>query len=199
LESGERSRVVWLRVGGEEWEVYVDAMRPPQDLVIFGAGHDAIPMVRLARSLQMRVRVVDSRAQFGTRERFPEADEVIVAGGEEVGERVGIGTESYVVIMTHNFNYDLEYLRAVLRRRPRYLGLLGPKARTRRILEELEARGERIGREEAMRIHTPVGLDIGADSPEEIACSVLAEIVAFKNRRSGGPLVEKGEPLVRAA
>jgi len=185
LEKG-LSRVATYALDPGTVEAFIEVVQPPLPLVICGAGHDAIPVVRLARSLGWRVTVADSRPAYATKERFPEADEVVLTPPEEVAERVPLDHRTYVVIMTHNYNHDLKLLRAILPIPVRYIGVLGPRARTERLLRELQEQGVEIPAERYGRIYSPVGLNIGADTPEEIALAILAEIQAVRTGRGAG-------------
>jgi xanthine/CO dehydrogenase XdhC/CoxF family maturation factor len=178
-----------------ELEVLVEPLMPPLPLVLFGAGPDAVPVVRLARHLGWHVTVVDHRPAFASADRFPEADAVVLAHPAEITSRLDLGPHTAAVVMTHKYLHDIELLRHLLPLTLRYLGLLGPKTRSRRLLDELEQQGTRPCDELHPRIHGPVGLDVGAETPEEIALSMLAEIQAVRTRRRGGFLSEREGPL----
>ena len=174
-------------------EVWIEALSPPQSLVIFGAGHDAPPLVRLAKELGWHVTVADPRPAYATTERFPQADAVHAVSPQEALSVVTIDARTAVVLLTHNYHQDLALLERLLPLSPRYLGVLGPKRRTERLLAELPAA---LQTDEALsRLHSPVGLDIGADSPELIALSILAEIQAVTAGRPGGFLRERPGPI----
>lgn len=164
-------------------EVFIEVIAPPLPLLVCGAGHDAIPLVRLAHELGWWVTVTDRRPAYATRERFPEADEVIVAEDPEIPHKTRIDRHTFAVVMTHNFLHDLAILRALLGTPARYIGLLGPRARTDKLLAELEKAGVRLDDRERARLYGPVGLDVGAESPEEIALSILTEIQAIRSGR----------------
>ena len=164
-------------------EVFIEVLAPPLPLLVCGAGHDAIPLVRLAHELGWWVTVTDRRPAYATRERFPEADEVIVAEDAEIPHKARIDRDTFAVVMTHNFLHDLTILRALLGTPARYVGLLGPRARTDKLLAELEKAGVRLDDRERARLYGPVGLDVGAESPEEIALSILTEIQAVRSGR----------------
>jgi xanthine dehydrogenase accessory factor len=160
---------------------------------VCGAGHDAIPLVRAASLLGWRTIVVDDRPAFLTRERFPEAAGLIaVDAPEDAAKAAPIDGRTFVVVMTHNFLRDKGYLRGLLDSPAAYVGMLGPAARTERLLMELRDEGSSGTRD---RIHGPAGLDLGAEGPEEIAQSILAEIVAVKRGRHGGFLKERPGPI----
>jgi xanthine/CO dehydrogenase XdhC/CoxF family maturation factor len=139
--------------------------------------------------------VADSRPAFATRERVPEADEVFLVEDREVPAVARIDPHTFVVVMTHNFLHDLELIRGLLATPARYIGLLGPRARTDKLLAELAKQGGVLDDAQRARLYGPVGLDTGADSPEEIALSILAEILAVHNGRPAASLRDRRGPL----
>jgi xanthine dehydrogenase accessory factor len=175
---------------------FVEVLDPPLRLLICGAGHDAIPMVRTAAGLGWNAVVVDDRPGFLTSERYPEAAGFIhVEAPEDVAKTAPIDAHTCAVVMTHNFLRDKEYLRALLSSPVSYIGMLGPAARTERLLMELRDEGVQITEADRARIHGPAGLDLGSEGPEEIAQSIAAEIVAVRHARSGGFLKERPGPI----
>ncbi len=175
--------------------VFHQTVPPPQALVIFGAGDDAQPLVSFAKELGWQVTIVDPRPAFATPERFPAADAVIVARPEEAPARLALGADTLAVIMTHHYRHDLPLLRALLPRPLAYLGLLGPKKRTEKILSDLVADGLVLTPAMRARLHAPVGLDLGADNPGEVALAILAEMKASLTGRDGRPLRERALPI----
>jgi xanthine dehydrogenase accessory factor len=198
--EARRSAVVSLESARGPAEVFVEVLAPPLPLLVCGAGHDVIPLVRLAHELGWWVMVADSRPAYARRERFPGADEVVLAADEEVPQKVRIDRHTFVVVMTHNFLHDRRLLRGLLATPARYIGLLGPRARTDRLLAELARDGVNVSDGQRARLFGPVGVDLGAESPEEIALSILAEILALHNGRPKvASLRERGGPIhVRA-
>jgi xanthine/CO dehydrogenase XdhC/CoxF family maturation factor len=178
--------------GGQRYLLEILTARP--SLVVCGAGHDAVPLVKLASELGFDVTVVDERRQFLSRERFPEAATLIHCAPADVAERVPLSPGTAVVIMSHNYLRDVDYLRSVLSRPTAYVGCLGPGERLERMMKDLEASGLHLEPSDLTHVHGPAGLDIGADGPVEIAWSVLSEILAVKRSRSGIPLVERKGP-----
>jgi xanthine/CO dehydrogenase XdhC/CoxF family maturation factor len=176
-------------------EVFIEVIQPPVPLMIFGAGHDAIPLVRLAQELGWYVTVVDSRQADATRERFPSADEVILSRPESIGDRIGLNNRTVAVVMTHNYLHDLEILKTLLPSPVRYLGILGPKSRTEKLFQDLQEQGITPTENQLQHLYSPVGLDIGADTPEEIALSIVAEIQGVLANHSGGSLRNKLGPI----
>ena len=165
-------------------------------LLVCGAGHDAIPLVRAARGIGWKPIVVDDRPGFLNSERFPDATGFVhVEAPEHVAKTATIDPRTHVVVMTHNFLRDKEYLRSLLDSSAGYIGMLGPWARTHRLLTELAEEGVEITDADRERIHGPAGLDLGAEGPEEIAQAIVAEIVAAKHGRPGGFLKERPGPI----
>jgi xanthine dehydrogenase accessory factor len=194
IEAG-RAATCRLEVTGGVGEVFVEVVTPPVPLLICGAGHDALPLARLAHELGWWVMVADSRPAFATQDRFPWADQVILAEDREVATKADIDRHTFVVVMTHNYLHDLNILRGVLRTRARYIGLLGPRARTDKLLAELAKEGVSLDDAQRARLYGPVGVDTGADSPEEIALSITAEILAVQNGRTTASLRDRRGPL----
>ena len=193
LLTTERSEI---RTLAEGIRAFVEILDPPLRLVICGAGHDAVPLVRAASLLGWNVTVVDDRPAFLNRERFPEAHGFAsVDDPSEVAEAVTVDARTFVVVMTHNFLRDKAYLRGLLTTDARYVAMLGPAARTQRLLMELEEEGSPITDEGRSRIHGPAGLDLGAEGPEEIAQAIIGEIVAVRRGRDGGFLKERPTPI----
>jgi xanthine dehydrogenase accessory factor len=174
-------------VGGTR--LYFERHAPPLTLVIFGATHVAMPLVSLGGVLGLRTVVVDGRDRFATRDRFPGADELLVGMPSELAERMPLGRESLVVLLSHDYKYDLPVLKAVLASEAAYVGVLGSRRRGRALLDFLAGEGVPAG--QLARVRIPVGLDIGGTTPEEIALSVLAEAVAVHHGRGGGPMRDR--------
>lgn len=180
-------------VDGGTVKVFVETLLPPVPLVIFGAGHDALPVVVLARGLGWHTEVVDPQARLATRSRFAAADRVTLARPEEVAAQVSITPRTLTLLMSHNYSHDLTLLRFLLSSPARYIGVMGPRKRTERMLSELATTEEQLRLEEAglARLHSPAGLDIGANAPAEIALSIVAEMRAVLDGRRGGMLRER--------
>lgn len=176
-------------------EVFIEVIQPPVPLMIFGAGHDVVSLVRLAQELGWYVTVVDSRQDDATRERFPSVDEVVLCRPEAISASVPLNNHTMAVVMTHNYLHDLELLKTLLPSPVRYLGILGPKNRTEKLLQDLQEQGITPTEQQRQRLYSPVGLDIGADTPEEIALSIVAEIQAVLTNHSGASLRNKLGPI----
>jgi xanthine/CO dehydrogenase XdhC/CoxF family maturation factor len=168
-----------------EWgevEVFLEYLAPPRRLVVFGAGHDVQPLVRMASLLGWTVTVVDGRSHFARAERFPEAERVVCAHPREPLPP-GVHLDgAAVAIMTHSLTQDFHWLQAALGSGAAYIGQLGPRDRTERLLADMGALPA------LDRLHYPMGLDLGGDTPESVAMAILAEITAVFNGRQGGPL-----------
>jgi xanthine dehydrogenase accessory factor len=193
LLAAERSEIRTF-AGGVR--AFVEVLEPPLRLVICGAGHDAIPLVRAASILGWNAVVVDDRPAFLNEERYPGAHGfVAVDDPEDVAKMAPIDQRTFAVVMTHNYLRDKAYLRSLLGSPAPYIAMLGPAARTQRLLMDLAEEGVSITEEQRSRIHGPAGLDLGADGPEEIAGAIVAEIVAVKRGRGGGFLKERPGPI----
>ncbi|MDR7447240.1 MAG: XdhC family protein [Armatimonadota bacterium] len=181
------------RAAADAYELFAEPILPPPRLVVCGAGHDAIPVVHFAAELGLRPVVVDRREKFLTRERFPQAHGFLHTEFPLAAQAVRPDGRTFVVIMTHNYLHDRDLLRSFLTYHsfPAYVGVLGPRQRTQKILQELAESGVVPSAEQRQRLFTPVGLDIGAEGPEQIALAILAEILAARNGRSGGSLRDR--------
>src|SRR5438093_2624075 len=161
--------------------VFFDVLVPPPQLVVLGAGDDARPLVRFAADVGFRVVVVARRAGYLTRERFPSAAALVESAGDELEAALPLDAECYAVVMNHNFADDQAYVRALLKAPVAYVGMLGPRQRTERILRNLSAEGST----DEGRVYGPVGLDIGTDGAVQVALAVIEEILAVSlGRRS---------------
>ena len=184
-----RSGTSTLEQASGATRLYFEVHAPPSTLVVFGATHVAMPLVEMARVLGLRTVVVDGRERFATRERFPTADELIVGMPSEIAERLPLGAHSLVVLLSHDYKYDLPVLRAVLASEAVYVGCLGSARRGKAMLEFLADEGVPSAQLERVRI--PVGLDIGARSASEIALSVLSEALEVDRGRAGGAMRDR--------
>ena len=175
-------------------QVLLELVEPPLALTVCGAGPDAEPLVTLAANLGWAPVVFDHRAAFARPERFPGAARVATGAREEFAAVVPPRAGEVAVLMTHSYPTDLAYLEQLAPRDLRYVGVLGPRRRLERLLEELGERAPAAG-----ALYGPAGLDIGADTPAEIALSIVAEIRAVLAGRGGAPLRERPEPIHSAA
>jgi xanthine dehydrogenase accessory factor len=174
-----------------EYIGFLQFLKPSISLVIVGAGNDAIPLTKLAGVLGWTITVLDGRANYAVPERFPDAKRVIVARPEEVLHQVLIDENTVMVLMTHNYNYDIALLKFILPISLNYIGMLGPKKKLDRMINELEDSGAKISNEQLKNIYGPVGLDIGSETPEEIALAIMAEIKAVLSHRNGCSLKQR--------
>jgi xanthine/CO dehydrogenase XdhC/CoxF family maturation factor len=173
--------------------VFLEWVRPPVRLTVYGAGNDVQPLVRFAAALGWRVRVLDGRPALVTAARFPEAESVAVLPLTEVPTQ--LASQEFVLLMTHNYPYELAVMRHLLSAPPLYIGLLGPRKKAEQMLADLRAEGyETEGLIDGC-LHSPVGLSIGAETPEEIAVSIVAEMQAVLTRREGGFLRDAPGPI----
>jgi len=186
---------------GGQMQVYIEPIEPAPHLYIVGAGHVAQHLARVAKPVGFRTHVLDDREKFANRERFPDADEITVDSIPEWLHRADVPSHAYVVVVTRGHRHDLDALRALAARDLRYLGLIGSKAKVKRIYDALVA--EAMPLECLCRVHAPIGLDIGAITPEEIAVSILAELIAVRRGKieephvAGASLQWKRMPAVR--
>lgn len=190
-----QSTVKHYQLAAGSAEVFIEVLQPPVPLVIFGAGHDAIPVVRFAKELGWHVTVVDSRPAYATKEQLPLADVVLLSRPGVLDEDVRIDDRTVAVVMTHNYLHDQELLKTLLPSPLPYLGVLGPKKRIAQLLQELLEQGIIPTVEQIQHLYSPIGLDIGADTPEAIALAILAEIQAVLANRSGGLLRNRVGPI----
>src|SRR5260370_22948315 len=165
--------------GTETYDIFIEGFPPPPTLIIVGAGHIAIPLTTFAKTLNYRVEVVDARAAFATRECFPHADELIVEWPDEVLERMDLNPSTSVAVLTHDPKFDEPTLKVVLSRQVGYVGAIGSRKTGEERNERLKKQG--FTDEKISRIHGPIGLNIRATSPEEIAHAIIAEIVAARH------------------
>ena len=175
--------------------VFYETILPPPALLIFGAGDDAQPLAQLAQPLGWAVTIADPRAAFATAARFPTADRIIVAPAAELVARIAPEPGALAVVMTHHYIHDVPLLRDLLPLDLAYLGLLGPKKRAERILADLARAGLAPTPAQRARLHAPVGLDLGAETPAEVALSILAEIRATLGSRDARPLRDRTAPI----
>lgn len=166
--------------------VFLEPFPRPPELYIFGGSHVAIPLTRLASATGFRVTVVDARSKFADRERFPEARRVIHAWPDEVLKDLPMDGSTYVVILTHDPKFDDPTITAALKGRPRYIGAIGSKKTHRDRVARLTAAG--VNPAEIERVHAPIGLDLGAQTAEETALAILAQMVAVRHGKQGGPM-----------
>jgi xanthine dehydrogenase accessory factor len=168
----------------------LEAVLPPPRLLVMGAGHISVPLARMGKMMGFSVAVLDDRPSFANRERFPEAEVVLAADFSEGIKRLDIDRSSYVVLVTRGHRHDVDCLRELAGSDLAYLGMIGSRRRVRAVFDLLTEEG--VPRERLERVHAPIGLDIGARTPEEIALSIMAEVVKVHRGGRAASLREAG-------
>ena len=185
-----KSQVLDIETGAGPVRALLEVLAPPLRLVVYGAGNDAQPLVHLAAALGWHVTVLDGRPNLATSARFPEAAAVRIVPVREL-EKLVPDAGAYHVLLSHNYAYDLAALQTLLPAATPYIGLLGPRAKADRLLQELELSASEAADVLQNRLHSPIGLDLGSETPEEIALAIVAEIQARRHQRNGRPLRER--------
>jgi xanthine dehydrogenase accessory factor len=193
MSSGTVSGPISCDLGDGVAAVFVEHLVPPTCLMVFGAGADALPIVELAQGLGWSVEVVDPQSRPLSRDRFAIADKVTLVRPEEGAGSVTVTSRTLAIVMSHDYVSDRRLLHFLLESPARYIGVMGPRKRTERMLEEIaSAEPELISeRSDMERVYAPIGLDIAANSPAEVALSIVAEMRAVLNGRSGGTLRDR--------
>ncbi len=176
---------------GDKFTCFIELLEPTISLVIFGAGNDAIPLVQLANVLGWHITLIDGRANYAVPARFPLVKRIIIAKPEQALQQLTIDNRAIFVLMTHNYNYDVAILKQLVPLQLSYVACLGPKKRLDRMLDELKGEDLNITDEQLKSIYGPAGLDIGAETSDEIALSILSEMQAVLKKRRGTSLREK--------
>ena len=174
-----------------EVEALIEYIAPPVSLVIVGAGNDVQPLVKMVEILGWEITIAEGRATHATKKRFPKAKQILVGKPEQVFKDIKIDYQTYFVLITHNYKYDLAMLKLLLQTDCNYIGILGPKTKLNRMLDDLSDEGIKVTEEQLNRIYGPIGLDIGAETSEEIALSIIAEIKAMMSGKTGTSLKYK--------
>ncbi len=174
---------------------FYEVIKPSLSLIIVGAGNDAIPLAQIGYTLGWTVTVADGRPAYCSATRFPTADELITGKPEHCFNQLTIDERTAVVLMTHNYNYDIQLMTRLMQLEFPYIGLLGPKKKLHRMLDELMDQGHHYTEAELSKLHGPTGLDIGALTPEEIALSIAAEIQSVMAGKRAGSLRERQLPI----
>lgn len=176
-------------------DVFIERIDPGIELVIFGAGYDVIPVAKMARDLGWQVTVTDDCIAHLSPKRFPVATCVLYANRDVVIDQLTITSRTAAVLMSHNFNYDRAVLEKLLTTDVPYIGMLGPRKRFDKMQDEFNKAGLHYSKASLGRVHAPIGLDVGAETPDEIALSIMAEIKAFFTKGAGGFLKDKTGPI----
>jgi xanthine dehydrogenase accessory factor len=162
-------------------DVSIEVIQPPPQLTIFGAGRDVLPLAQFAKALGWQITIVDYRSLATTPDRFPMADRIILTRRAAIDRQVKLSANTIAVVMTHNYLDDLEILRSLFTTPTRYIGVLGARQRTAKLIQDLV-----ITPEQFQQLHAPIGLDLGAETPEEIAIAIIAEIQAVITDHTAG-------------
>ncbi len=194
--QNRQSQFVVFQAAGKEIHAFIEVMLPPPALVLVGAGNDAQVLAQMAEVLGWDITIVDGRPTHAKAERFGSACQVIVSKPEHVLEALPEARETAFVLMTHNYNYDLAVLKLLLTRpHTYYIGILGPKKKYQRMIDDLAEEGIVLSANQIEKIYAPVGLELGADTPAEIGLSILAEIQAVLTRSSATHLRDRHAPI----
>lgn len=190
-----RPAICQYETDGQMAEVLIETLHPGVQLVIFGGGFDAAPITTMAKSLGWSATVTDDCvAHLGTK-RFPDAENVSLCYRDKVSTDIIFKRFSAAVLMSHNYKYDYAVLKELIKNPPAYLGVMGPKKRFDKMIVQLKEEGVYPGDDWAEKVHSPVGLDLGAETPDEIALSVISEIQAFFSQARGGYLKDFDGPI----
>lgn len=181
--------------GAQNLTAFVELLKPPVALVVLGAGNDIKPLVQIAHVLGWETTVADGRHNYATADRFPLAHRVLISKPEQVLPQISVDSQTVFLLMTHNYNYDLAMLRQLIPLNISYIGALGPKKKLDRMLEELQEENIHLKTAQKQKIYGPTGLDLGAETPEEIALSIIAEIKAVLANKPGGSLRNKPDVI----
>jgi xanthine dehydrogenase accessory factor len=178
----EKSKLIAVALPGGRLQVFFEVMLSPPKLIVVGAGHIALPLVKIAKVLDFHVVVIDDRLLYANRERFPDADDVLVGDMAQMLKEMTITPSCYIVLITRGHKYDEPCLRVVLGSKAKYIGMIGSRRRIKACFQRFRDQ-EKVAEELIETIYAPIGLDIATETPAEIALSILAEII--KVRRGG--------------
>lgn len=193
--EGPRVHRLEAKGGAGAYEVMIELVEAPITLLIVGGGHIGLSLATIGEHVGFSVAVLDDREMFANLERFPMADKVMAGDFTELLAGFPIGPNTYIVMVSRGHKQDETALRAVVSRGAAYVGMIGSKRRVSTVLRHLAAEGFDI--EDLERVYTPIGFDLGAETPEEIAISIIAEMIAVRRGGSGKPMRE-GRPRIRA-
>lgn len=167
---------------GGDMKVFIDVLQPKEEMLIFGAGHIAVYVSRLAKMVGFKVTIIDDRKEFANQDRFPEVDEIIAEDTEEALTHLNITPFSYIIVLTRGHLKDEEVLGSVIRSNAAYVGMIGSRKKNATVFQHLEKQG--ISARELRKVHAPIGIDIKAQTPEEIAVSIIAEIIQVRRKKA---------------
>jgi xanthine dehydrogenase accessory factor len=168
---------------GGDMKLFVDVLHPKEEVLIFGGGHIAVCVSKLVKTVGFRLVIIDDREEFVNKERFPEADEIIVESIEKALKHIKITPSTYIIIVTRGHLQDQEVLASVIKSDAAYLGMIGSSKKNATVFQNLKEQG--ISAEELKKVHAPIGIDIKAQTPEEIAVSIIAEIIQVRRGKKG--------------
>ncbi len=177
------------------YNAFIEYMQPGVSLIIFGAGNDTVPLTEMASVLGWQVTVIDGRPGYATPQRFPKAQKTLFAKPFNALQDIAVDAQTVFVLMTHNYNYDIAMLEQLIWQNTSYIGILGPRKKAERMFSELSEKGIFLSPAQSAKIYAPVGLDIGAETAEEIASSIIAEIKKVFASKEGRSLREKLQPI----
>jgi xanthine dehydrogenase accessory factor len=189
--KSNKSTWIDVQMNGEKMTAFLEFVPPAISLVVVGAGNDVMPLVEMADVLSWDTTVIDGRANYAKKERFAKACDVLVAKPEEVIKNIKTDAFTFFALMTHNYNYDKALVYELCQNKVRYIAMLGPKKKLERMLSEYKEEGRPLSDEQISTIYSPTGLDIGAETSEEIALSILAEIKTVVSQKCGTMLRDK--------
>jgi xanthine/CO dehydrogenase XdhC/CoxF family maturation factor len=178
-----------------EITAFIEYINPAVSLILIGAGNDVIPLVSMADIMGWETTVIDGRPSHAKKERFSSTCQVIISKPENVLEQISIDQQTVFVLMTHNYNYDFAMLKALVKTKAKYIGMLGPRKKFDRMQDDMKSEGIKLSDEELSRIYSPVGLELGAETAEEIALSIISEIKAVLAGKMGGSLRHNMNPI----
>lgn len=193
--STRKSGTKYHSVNSEEVEIFIELIQPGISLILFGGGFDARPVSELAKSLGWHVTVTDECVAHIAPLFFPSADKLSLCHRDWVDRDINISGYTACILMSHNYEYDRDVLRKLINTPSPYIGILGPRKRFDKMMEELKSENVNLSDAILSRIHSPIGLDIGAETPDEIALSIISEIQAKFSNRSGGFLKYRSGPI----
>jgi len=166
---------------GGEMKVFIDILQPKEEILIFGAGHISVYVSKLAKMVGFKVTIIDDRKEFANQDRFPKADEIIAEDTEKALRNLNIAPSTYIIIVTRGHFKDEEVLGSVIRSNAAYIGMIGSRKKNATVFQHLEEQG--ISQDELAKVHAPIGIDIKAQTPEEIAVSIIAEIIQVRRKK----------------
>jgi len=195
LFASRKSEARTYSVNGEALDVFIELIQPTVSLIIFGGGFDARPVSQLAKSMGWDVQVTDECVAHIAPVFFPDADRLSLCQREFIDRDFVVTPYTACVLMSHNYDYDRDVLQKLITKETPYIGILGPRKRFDKMIEEFTQQGIALTSDQLSRIHSPIGLDIGAEAPDEIAVSIIAEIQSVFANRSGGFLKYRTGPI----